>query len=221
MTGQKRPPGRPPRISRDEIVAAAHRIVAEEGVEKLTMRRLAREVGSTPMALYHHVSDRDGLLLLLLEDYAVRAPRPDLPADPRERVIAVATAMRDALAEIPWIMDVLTSGRLFGRSALWFNEQIIAAALDCGLTPEDAVRAYRAIWHYTAGQIIVTSRERAARDRARAATGTTYRERVFGTLDPDEHPALARVADRWEELSVRDDYAAGLRALVDGLVRRA
>lgn len=38
-----------------------------EGLDRLTMRRLADEVGTTPMALYHHVRNKDDLLVLLLE----------------------------------------------------------------------------------------------------------------------------------------------------------
>ncbi|MFD6107744.1 TetR family transcriptional regulator, partial [Nocardia salmonicida] len=41
-------------MSRADIVAAAHRVIAADGVDKLTMRRLATELGCTPMALYHH-----------------------------------------------------------------------------------------------------------------------------------------------------------------------
>lgn len=86
--------GRPPRISREEIIETARRIVAEQGVDRLTMRRLATEIGSTPMALCHHVRDKEELLVLLLDDYAARTlRRPELPAHLRERVIAATTAI--------------------------------------------------------------------------------------------------------------------------------
>jgi AcrR family transcriptional regulator len=81
-------------------------------VERLTMRRLAKEVGSTPMALYHHVRDKEELLLLLLEDFAAEMPRPDLPADPYERIVATWTAIRDHLSRRPWAVEVLTADDL-------------------------------------------------------------------------------------------------------------
>ncbi|MYU47865.1 TetR family transcriptional regulator, partial [Streptomyces sp. SID7803] len=62
-------------MSREEIIGTARRIVSQEGVNRLTMRRLAAEVGSTPMALYHHVRDKEELLVLLLDDYASRTLR--------------------------------------------------------------------------------------------------------------------------------------------------
>ncbi|MFG3115560.1 TetR/AcrR family transcriptional regulator [Streptomyces sp. NPDC048197] len=208
--------GRPPRISREEIVEAARRIVTEAGVDRLTMRRLATEVGSTPMALYHHVRDKEELLVLLLDDYATRTlRRPELPADPRERIVVATTAIHEALAACPWIVEVLTADDLMSTSALWFVEQIVDGLVECGLSPEQAVHGYRAIWYYTAGEIVV--RTTAARRRADDARAT-YREQVFADLDPNELPRLAQVADRWAPLTAQDTYLDGLRALVDGLL---
>ncbi|NRQ37210.1 TetR/AcrR family transcriptional regulator [Nonomuraea sp. NN258] len=206
--------GRPPKISRAEIVAAAHRVIEEDGLDALTMRRLAKEVGSTAMALYHHVRDKEELLLLLLDDYAAGIPRPELPPEPRERLVAAATAMRDALSGCPWVVDVLRSDDLLSVSALWYPEQIIDAATRAGLTIEQAVDAYRIIWHYTAGEI----GSRSAARRRREQGGETYRERVFADLDETEFPLLNQVGRRWEELTSRDTYAVGVRALADGLL---
>ncbi|OLT33127.1 transcriptional regulator [Actinomadura sp. CNU-125] len=207
--------GRPPRISRAEIIETARRIVDDEGVDRLTMRRLAKEIGSTPMALYHHVRDKERLLVLLLDDYAARnLHRPDLPDDPRERVIVVAAAIRRTLAACPWIVEVLTADDLMAEAALWFVEQIMDGFVASGLTPDEAAHAYRAVWYYTVGEMIV----RAAGERRRASDDRpTYRERVFAGVDAAELPRVAGVASRWPELTAEDTYLDGLRALVDGL----
>ncbi|MGV9823192.1 TetR/AcrR family transcriptional regulator [Nocardia xishanensis] len=206
--------GRPARISRAEIVAAAHAVLDAEGVEKLTMRRLATELGCTPMALYHHVRDKEDLLRVLLDDYADQVDLPDLPDDPKQRILVAATAMHDVLAARPWIVEVLTEGDLFGLSALWFSENIIDAAVAAGLTLDRAAHAYRAIWHYTAGEILIRGNavRRAADERP------TYRDQVFADLDPETLPRLAELGPRWAALSAADTYAEGLRALVDGLL---
>ncbi|MBF6139262.1 TetR family transcriptional regulator [Nocardia farcinica] len=208
--------GRPPKISRAEIVAAAESIIDAEGVDKLTMRRVAAELGCTAMALYHHVRDKDDLLRLVLDDYADRVQWPALPDDPRERIIVAATAMHEVLSARPWIVEVLTRGDLFGISALWVAETIVDAACAYGLAPADAVGVYRTIWHYTAGEIIV--RTGSAR---RAAEGRpTFREQVFADLDPDVYPRLAEWGPRFVTLP-DSTYATGLPALVDGLLHRA
>ncbi|MEV0409538.1 TetR/AcrR family transcriptional regulator [Streptomyces sp. NPDC050448] len=212
----RKAPGRPPRISREEIIETARRIVAEQGVDRLTMRRLATEIGSTPMALYHHVRDKEELLVLLLDDYATRTlRRPEMPAHPRERIIGATTAIHESLAACPWIVEVLTADDLMSTSALWFVEQIVDGLVECGLSPDRAVHGYRAIWYYTAGEIVVrtaAARRRTDDDRA------TYREQVFADLDPSELPRLAQIADRWAPLTAEDTYLDGLRALLDGLL---
>jgi AcrR family transcriptional regulator len=208
-------PGRPPRISRADIVDAARRIVDREGVQNLTMRRVAAEVGGAPMALYHHVRGREQLLTLLLDDVARELVAPDLPAEPRERIVAAATAVHALFAHHPWVAEALTADDLLSPAALWFPETVVDAAIAYGATPEDAVHAYRTIWYYTAGEIII----RAAAARRRADdTAPTLRDQVFAELDPRQLPRLAALGPRWAELTARDTYARGLRALVEGLL---
>lgn len=117
------------------MVATARRIVEEEGVDALSMRRVAKELGSTPMALYHYVQDKDELLMLTLSGTAAAFPRPHLPEDPRERLLAVAVHMHDILSRMPWVLDILALGELTDRNALWMVEEIVDSAIACGLSP--------------------------------------------------------------------------------------
>ncbi|MDX3525578.1 TetR/AcrR family transcriptional regulator [Streptomyces sp. ID05-39B] len=220
MTSQPRRTGRtgrPPRLSQEAVLTAAQHVLDEEGPEHLSMRRLAQELSSTAMALYHYVRDKDELLLLLLERHAQRFPRPELPADPRERLISASQALHDILAECPWIVEVLASDDLMAVSALWIVENIIDAGIQCGLTPEEAVYAYRVIWYYTAGELTI----RVNRERHHAGLERPpHRDKAFATLTPEEFPRLASLADRWDEITTRDTHREGLVAIVDGLLSR-
>jgi len=208
--------GRPPRTSRAEIMAAARRLIDRDGWERLTMRRLAAEAGTAPTTLYHHVRDKDDLLTQLLDDYAERMPRPAMPADPRERVIAAATIIRETLAAWPWAVEMLTHDNQVGRSALWMVEMVLASAVECGCSPEQAVDLYRSIWYYTAGEILI----RANRGRRQAEnTDANPRDDRIRAVDVAELPQLAALADRWADLTSRDTYALGLRSLVDGFLQ--
>jgi AcrR family transcriptional regulator len=208
------PTGRPPRTSREEILAGALRLIERDGWEKLTIRGLAGEIGTSPGTLYYHVRDRDDLLIQLLnaeaEDFL--ATRPEPSADPRERIVQVATLMHDGIAARPWVAEVITADDLLGEAALWLVEAIVDAAIELGATPEGAVHLYRQVWYYTAGEILVRAR-RAGRE---SKEGATYREQVFAGLDPDTHPRLAALGDRWTDLTAEDTYVEGLRALIDG-----
>lgn len=207
--------GRPPVTSRAQILAAARRLIDRDGWEKLTIRRLAAELDIGPTTLYHHVRDKGDLLIQLLNDYFDRTPRPELASDPRERIIATTIATHDALTSWPWAAEVLTTDGFLGLlegSALWMVETILAGAVDCGCTPEQAVHVFRGIWYYTAGEILV---------RAHSQHRPTDPAPSFRNFDPAELPHLAALGDRWPVLAAHDSYAQGLTALVDGLLAQA
>jgi len=209
-----RGPGRPPRLSRDAVVTAAESIVARDGIDALTMRRVARELRSSPMALYRHVRDKDELLVLLLDRLVDQLPRPALPEDPRARLVALWRLLHDGLDRHPWVVEVLVKGHLIARSVLWVMEEILAAFVAAGLTHRQAVAAYRATWQFTVG--VLTVRHGLART---AASGRPRLQvSVLTSADPRELPTLAAVASLWA--AVGEDYEDGLTALLDGLLSR-
>ena len=61
------PAGRPPALTRDQVLAAALQIIDEQGVEALTMRRLGQALDRNPMGIYRHAADKDALLDLVVE----------------------------------------------------------------------------------------------------------------------------------------------------------
>ena len=91
----------------------------------------------------------------------------------------------------------------------------MAAAIDGGCTPEQAVHVFRSIWYYTVGEILVRANT-AKRDTLFSRPDPALSSRV----DPERQPRLAAIGDRWGPLSAQDTYPAGLRALVDGLLAR-
>lgn len=195
---------------------AARQLIDRDGWQELTLRRLAAAIGIAPTTLYHHVRDKEDLLIQLLSDYADEIVRPELPADPRERILLAATVMHDGLAARPWMTEVLTADDLTGASALWMVETIVAGAVDLGCTDEQAVDLYRCVWYFTVGEILV--RANSARRRAERAGRPAYRDVVMTRVDPAELPHLAALGARWPGLAARDTYAKGIAAVVDGLL---
>jgi AcrR family transcriptional regulator len=207
--------------SRPEILAAARRLIDRDGWEKLTVRRLAAELGIGATTLYHHVRDKEDLLLLLLNEYAGRIVAPPLPSAPRDRIVVAASALHESLAAWPWAAEILTADGfvgLLGEPALWTVETIVAGAVDAGCTPEQGVEIFRSLWYYTVGEILVrahSARARADREHRLPADG------FFGRLDASRLPVLAAVGDQWPVVAARDTYPWGLRAFVDGLLAHA
>lgn len=199
------------------MVATARRIIEDEGLSALSMRRVAKELGSTPMALYHYVQDKDELLMLTLSGTAAAFPRPELPADPRERLTAVAAHMHGILARIPWVLDVLALGELTDRNALWMVEEIIDCALRCGLSPGQAVRAYRTIWSYVYGDLVF---RRAADRRAEHPPAKRYFPDMVTEADAAELPRLTEIKDDWRAYAADYDVVGELDAIITGLLTR-
>ncbi|MBW3360583.1 TetR/AcrR family transcriptional regulator [Streptomyces microflavus] len=216
-TAKKKPVGRPRRLDPDVMVSTARRIVEEEGVAALSMRRVAKELGSTPMALYHYVQDKDELLMLTLSGTAAAFPRPELPEDPRERLVAVAVHMHDIIGRIPWVLDILALGELTDRNALWMVEEIIDCALACGLSLARSVRAYRTIWSYVYGDLVF---RRAAARRAEQPSRREFFPEMITEKDTAELPRLTEVKEHWREYAADYETAAELDAIVEGLISR-
>ncbi|MGW0555818.1 TetR/AcrR family transcriptional regulator [Streptomyces sp. NPDC002926] len=202
-------------LSQETIVAAALRILDGEGPQQLSMRRLAKELSITPMALYHHVRDKHELLLLLVASRSQGAVRPVLPEDPRERLLAAAQLLHDVLAQYPFLHEILASPDLLAVAALWVMEALLDAAVECGLTLEKAAQAHQAIWHYTVGVLLIRTTSR--RHHAEL-TRPTQREQVFATLSPDAFPRVTSLADRWSTLTARDTHRMALEDIVEGLL---
>ncbi len=206
--------GRPARLSRDAVVAAARAIVERDGIDALTMRHVAEELGSSPMAIYRHVRDKDQLLVLLLDQLAAEVPRPRLPRAPRMRLQRACRTMRDGLAQHPWVVDVLAQGDLIAPAILWLVEEIVAGFVACGLSEAEAADGYRAVWQFTVGELIIQ------RGLARtAASGRTpFVLEVLTNIDPAKLPTLAALSPHWAPARGKDSYDIGLTALLDGLI---
>ncbi|MEV6961724.1 TetR/AcrR family transcriptional regulator [Streptomyces sp. NPDC051207] len=202
-------------LSQETIVRAALHILDSEGPQRLSMRRLAKELSITPMALYHHVRDRHELLLLLVASRSQGRDRPVLPEDPRERLLAAAQLLHDVLAQYPFLNEILASPDLLAVSALWVMEALLDAAVQCGLTLEEAAQAHLAIWHFTVGVLLIRT---ASRRHHAELTRPTQREQVFATLSPDAFPRLTSLADRWPSLTARDTHRVALEDIVEGLL---
>jgi|SRR5215470_1228541 len=204
--------GRPPKLDRDAVLDIAARLLDEEGVEAVSMRRLAARLGVSAMALYRHVGGHDELLLALVDRLAAQLVYPPRPADPRQAIIVLWRTIYDGLAEHPWLAEVLARRRLMARAVLGAIEEIHVALRRAGLTLEEAVRAYRLMWEFTLGALLV----RAGTERQ----GLSVQESLRAAPDPNLYPTLAEAAAAWRMAHHRDTYLEDLDALLGALLAR-
>ncbi len=136
---------------------AALVIVDEQGVEKLTMRRLAEHMDISPMAIYKHFPNKEALLRETLDEFILRAnviPNKELPLD--QWITHVAHAMFSALSgETSWL-PTLGSVNV-GPNALAVTAAFMQRMMQEGLDFSDALRAYLAIVHLVIGAVTIQS----------------------------------------------------------------
>jgi len=130
-------------LRRERVLEAALVVAERVGLERLSMRLVAGQLGVSPMALYRHVANKDdlldGLVTRLLDE--VRLPDVSLPADERLRLLA--REIRALAGRHPDLFGLLLRRRAVGPEALRAREATIQALRDSGLDDEAAGRMER------------------------------------------------------------------------------
>lgn len=199
-----------PKLNRALIVETALRLVRTEGLGPVSMRRIADELGTAPMSLYRHLADRQELLVAMLDHVAASIPLPTEVGDPRSEIIAVLTAIHDALRRDPWAVELIVTHKLAGPSIVPAIERIYAALRRSGLAPRDVTVTYALLWHYTAGELV---------DSHHQVDDNYARRMVRAAADPQTYPALAEAIAAFPPGPPGDWFAENLQRLLDGLLR--
>ncbi|BDH55587.1 TetR/AcrR family transcriptional regulator [Tsukamurella sp. PLM1] len=205
--------GRPPSITRERIVERALVRLDEAGVDGLTMKELAGDLGVTTMALYRHVDDKENLLALALDAIAEPFAAIAFPEEPRACIRLAMTTLYEALTAHPWVPEALIRPQRIGRGALLLTDAVMGATYELTGDRAAALSAYRALWSLTLGSVLSHLRQRAE------GTPLTHdrMDELVGTMPGDAVPNPRASADLDAEPATVDDFAASLAALMAGL----
>jgi AcrR family transcriptional regulator len=143
--------GRPPKLSRPAILAAAMTLIDRDGAEALTMRSLAGALGVEAMSLYRHVDSKEALLDGVAEQLMSEIEPRGVSSDWAEAVRGFASSVRGLAREHPQAFMLLGMRALDSASALQPVEDLLASLRAGGFTPARTVAAYRAVAAYTRG----------------------------------------------------------------------
>ncbi len=149
----ERNPGQRAGLTRSAVLAAARELLAESGVESLTMRALARRLGVAPNALYSHVESRTALLDDLLDDLlaAVAAPDPD-SADPRGGLVELMSSTYTVLTGHPDLVSLyLARQGARGPHAVRLGQVVDALLTRAGVRAADVAEARRVLTIHAIG----------------------------------------------------------------------
>ncbi|MBW9207452.1 TetR/AcrR family transcriptional regulator [Mumia sp. zg.B17] len=186
-----------PELDASAIVAAAVEIADTDGLNAVSMARVAKQLGFSTMALYRHVANKDELLSLMWNESASVAQRVELTGDGwRERMQSWATLQQQMLADHPWLAQMPMSNPPMGPSAFAWLERGLDALSGTPLSDGEKLQAVGAISAYSLAEARMAYEEATAAARRRAAGKPVVAfENVIAVLaDPETFPNLARLA---------------------------
>ena len=218
-------------ISREAIVTAAIQLLDANGLGALSMRRLAEQLGTGAASLYWHVSNKDGLLDLVMDEVLAegKVPDPD-PAHWQEQIKQVARDQRAASLRHPWLVRISIGRIPMGPNALRYTERILAILRAAGLPPQLAVQGYLLLIATING---FTIDETGVDDSAHADEGPANRDPetlqqtanmardYIASLPSALFPTMTDLADEFALADPDERFEILLDIFVDGLARRA
>jgi AcrR family transcriptional regulator len=213
-----------PVLSLDRIVAAAVVIADAEGLEGLSMRRVASELGAAPMSLYRHVEDKDDLLLGMMDRVLREARLPEVaPPDWRPSLEVAARTLWTAFRRHPWLASALSLTRPQAfAGGLAYTEWVLAALANAGVAGAAAFDVHLTLFTFVRGIAINLETEAAAQ----AASGLTNEEwmesqehRLRAVAAGGQFPHFEHVVsgDHGYDFDLEELFERGLRYLLNGL----
>jgi AcrR family transcriptional regulator len=136
-------PERPPRgrargLSRQRIVRAAIAIADRDGLDALTMRRVAEQLGAGTMSLYWHVRNKDELIELMRDEVVGEQTLQEPSGDWRSDLATFARDVRRTFLRHPWLASLLGSRPAIGPNSLRQDE--LSLAVVGGLQVDEQIR---------------------------------------------------------------------------------
>jgi TetR/AcrR family transcriptional regulator, tetracycline repressor protein len=204
-------------LTRASVLEAARRIADQDGVDRLTMRRLAAELGVMPNALYTYVPHKEALLDALIDDLLGDVDAGDPAGDDwRDGLVRVMDDSRRLLLAHPQLVPVFLARPGLGPNAVRLGEVTFALLRRGGLEGERAVEAFRTLLIYSLG-FAAFQATRLPDDPARAARA----EAAFAGLPEDRFPEMRRLARHLAGPVTDRQFHTGLRWLLDGIAAQA
>lgn len=195
-------------LSRQRIVEAAIELVDSEGLDALSMRRLAGHLDAGTMSLYNHVPNKEALLDAMVE-HILTDVAGDRSDDPLIRLRNVCLALRQAAHAHPEIFRIIAVRPPAAPSLLHTLEVELENLNDLGFDPSTTANALRILFGYVFGYI-------------RLETGGFYSQLLrlkedVPALDASAYPGMAAASAHLADWKPEVEFQQGLDAILAGL----
>jgi AcrR family transcriptional regulator len=187
--GKSATKGRVP-LSRERVLSGAIAVADEAGIRSLTMRTLAQELGVKPMALYHHVANKDEILDGIVDAVFSEIELPSAGGDWRAEMRRRALSARRVLRRHPWAIALLQSRTNPGPATLRHHDTMIGTLRRAGFSVAMTAHAYALIDSYVYGFAL----SEAALPINGPETVAEVADQMMQHFSPDDYPHLVEFA---------------------------
>lgn len=196
---------RPRSLTTDRLATATLVVIDRDGLDALTMRAVAKELGMATMSLYRYVTDKDELEVLVVDHVLSGVDLAVPPGDWRERVIELLSRVRKAVVAHPATVPLLLRHRHSVSASLVQIEAMLAILADAGFAGERRVIAQRTIVAYLFGML------QNEHYGPLAGAGTV------AMATQERFPLLAETAAVAREVTGDEEFHKGLSVVLRGL----
>ena len=226
------PPRRDRGLTREEIVATAIAIADTEGVEAISMRRIAKELKAGVMSLYWYVASKDELQDLMLESFEGELEVPEPSGDWRADMRAFARNTRAALLRHQWAIELRGFRPPSGPNDARNADRMLGALDGLGLDAMTTVMMTMTIGTYVLGAVLREIKEIRLHQETEQVIATMTREEISAIsaefakrlLQSGDYPHIARFIEEDVDPDAPDTrdqrFEFGLDCVLDGIAAR-
>jgi AcrR family transcriptional regulator len=206
--------GRPRLLTRDEIASTALALVDRDGLDALTMQRVAAELGVGTMTLYGYVRSKGELLDAVID--AATAPRHPLSGEGswRDQLRELIDRAHELLHRHPALVQIRMRQPVLRPDSLRFGEAALRILHGAGLDSDAAAKSFRLLFTYVHGYAALSPAATAEDARRQAAT-------AIAALPAERFPHLrAAAAEASAAMAGEEAFRFGLELILDGIEAR-
>ncbi|MFF3563718.1 TetR/AcrR family transcriptional regulator [Streptomyces sp. NPDC002574] len=207
-------PAKPP-LTREGIVTAAVRVMKDEGLGKVTMRRLAQELDTGAASLYVYFGNADALHAAILDRLLGTVEQPPARGPWRARLEAVLASCTGVLFTHPSLARAALSARPSGENYLTLIETLLALLAEGGVPPRQAAWGVDVLLQYATSTAAEHATQQASDSAGNDWDALTQ---ALHAADPDDRPHIAAHAGALLSGTPEERFGWGVAVLLTGIL---
>jgi AcrR family transcriptional regulator len=198
-----------PKVSLEALIDAADDIANADGIDAVTMRRLAERCGVGVMTIYGYIRTKEELLAVLADRYLAGIQLPDTAIRWQDQLMVLYCSVREVMLKHPTLVPIIANQRLDGRSAYRGAEVVCAALRATGMADRDVITSFATLTSFTVGSV----------QRELAAMGSAARPGL-ASLPAAEFPTVVSLFGPLVAGDAEQNFRDGLQLVIDAIATR-